>query len=288
MIVHMGSNQTNRAVNTQELKDLFEQDTPNVSTELSPDDDMFEGHTNHYFQVGHSAMRGVKLAMLAAGKGTLTNILDFGSGHGRVLRTFRAAFPNARLTACDVIPDAVEYCARTFGAVPIVSRQHPREVPLEGEYDLIWCGTMFTNLNEQTTLEFLSLFYDHLAPDGLLVFTTHGRYVAGRLRAGETTYGLDPAVIPGLLADYDGKGYGFREYPPEVIREHFSIDMGSYGIAVQSPAWVFQQLTRFPDTRLLTFTERGWDNHQDMVSCLRVKPPTPVGLAKFRVYTPNR
>jgi SAM-dependent methyltransferase len=285
----MDSKQTATPVNTVELKALFEQDPPNVITDISPHDDMYEKqNAAHYFKVGQSALRGIKLAMLAAGKGTFTNILDFGSGHGRVMRTLHAAFPNARLTACDLVPDAVEFCAKTFAAVPVVSKQNPKEVPIGGNFDLIWCGTMFTNINEQRTTEFLTLFYELLAPEGLLLFTTHGRYVADRLRRGESSYGLDKEAVPGLLADYDRKGCGFREYPQQVIREHFSIDIGSYGISLHSPAWVFQQLIKLPDTRLLTFTERGWDDHQDVVSCMRTPPALSAVLAKFRVYTPKR
>ena len=147
---------------------------------------------------------------------------------------------------------------------------------------------MFTNLNEDLTTQFLNLFYNALAPDGLLVFTTHGRYVVDRLRSGQFSYGLDKADIPGLLADYDRTGYGFRCYPQELLQEHFSVDMGTYGIALHHPAWVFQQLLKLADTRLLTFTERGWDDHQDMVSCVRTRPPISSLLSKLRVYTPNR
>ena len=46
-------------------------------------------------------------------------MLDFACGHGRVMRTLKAAFPDALLTACDIDRDGVDFCARTFGAAPV-------------------------------------------------------------------------------------------------------------------------------------------------------------------------
>jgi hypothetical protein len=49
-----------------QLKDLFEQKTSNVIGEISPNDSMYVTE-EHYFSVGHSALKYIKLAMLAAG-----------------------------------------------------------------------------------------------------------------------------------------------------------------------------------------------------------------------------
>src|SRR5581483_10052394 len=75
---------------------------PGVIRRISPRDEMYAGDADHYFGVGRSALRCVRLAMLAAGKQRVCRILDLPSGHGRVLRYLKAAFPEARLTACDL------------------------------------------------------------------------------------------------------------------------------------------------------------------------------------------
>ncbi|MGB3682770.1 MAG: class I SAM-dependent methyltransferase, partial [Rubrobacteraceae bacterium] len=71
------------------------------------------------------------------------SILDYGCGHGRVLRWFQSFWPNANLTAADVTEDQIEFCARTFGANPFLIDKPFDEVELPSEYDLIWLGSIF-------------------------------------------------------------------------------------------------------------------------------------------------
>jgi SAM-dependent methyltransferase len=251
------------------LKNLYEQNPPNIIEDIAPDEQMHVGDAGHYFDVANSALRGIKLAMLAAEKDTFENILDFGCGHGRVLRILRAAFPDARITACDLIPAAVDYCAQIFGAIPVLSQESPDQIELEGGYDLIWCGTVLTNLNHDSWLGCMNLFHRSLAPDGVLVFTTHGRFVAERIRGGISNYDLDEHELPGLLEEFDQNGFVFRNYPLDFLRRQFPVEIAEYGISIQAPAWVCGQLAQFVGFRLVTFTERGWDNHQDIIACVR-------------------
>ena len=261
--------QTRAPLSFYALKNLYEQDPPGVIQDIPPDEQIHGGDTDHYFRVGNSALRGIKSAMLVAGRATFENILDFGCGHGRVLRILRAAFPAARLTAWDLMPEAVEFCARTFDAIPVVSRVKPEQIELEGNYDLIWCGTVFTNLSRRHWLGVLDLLYRSLAPRGLLVFATQGRFVAERIRGGVCNYNLDAQGLPQLLAEFERDGFAYRDYPLDFLRREFPLAISEYGISIQTPVWVCSQLARYPDLQLLTYTERGWDRHQDVVACIR-------------------
>ncbi|MBO0736633.1 MAG: hypothetical protein J2P48_08695 [Alphaproteobacteria bacterium] len=40
--------------------------------------------------------------------------MDLPSGYGRVVRLLVHRFPNARITVCDLMPDAIRFCAGTF------------------------------------------------------------------------------------------------------------------------------------------------------------------------------
>jgi SAM-dependent methyltransferase len=261
--------QTRAPLGLYALKNLYEQNPPGVIQDIAPDEHMHLGDTAHYFSVTNSALRGIKLAMLAAGKETFQNILDFGCGHGRVLRILRAAFPPAQITACDLIPEAVAYCAQTFDAVPVLSQVDPDQIQLEGNYDLIWCGTVLTNLSRKHWLGVLDLLHRLLAPKGVLVFTTQGRFVADRIRSGIFNYDLDDRELPRLLAEFERDGFAYRNYPTDFLRRQFPVEITEYGISIQTPVWVCSQLARYPDVRLLTYTERGWDNHQDIIACIR-------------------
>ena len=248
------------------LKQLYETRVASVSTDISVDDGMFEGDLEHYFSVGQSALRCIRLGMLAAGKDHVTSLLDFGCGFGRVLRVLKLAFPKAELAARDLSRDAVEFCKAKFGAEPLLSREHATDVVIDRKFDLIWCGTLLTNVDAVQFLDFLKLFRSLLLPGGLLVFTTHGPFVVGRLRNGEFSYGLDRAVVPSLIAGYDEQGFGYANYPPEVL---LRVGVNKYGISISRPSWVCRQIEDIGGLQLLTYTEKAWDNHQDSIACLK-------------------
>src|SRR4026209_2499520 len=97
-----------------------------VIDEISPNDVMYRSSPpERYWELGEAAVQAIRLSLQAAKRPDPTNILDLPSGHGRVLRTLKAAYPDARLTACDIDPDAIEFCARVLGATPIQSHADP-------------------------------------------------------------------------------------------------------------------------------------------------------------------
>jgi SAM-dependent methyltransferase len=237
-----------------------------INDQIAPDDGMWDGNPISYFDVGRSALHCIKVSMLAAEIDTFTNILDLPCGHGRVLRHLQHAFPRAQLTACDVNVSATEFCARTFGATPVEGNESPGKIALQGNYDLIWVGSLLTHLDAKKCADFLDVFRANLCPDGLLVCTVHGRKVAHRLRSGIDTYGLDPNAIPDLLTQYEDKGFAFCSYPSHQKIPGISAD---YGISVTSPCCVFSRIARMHDMRLITYTESAWHDHHDVASFLR-------------------
>jgi len=220
---------------------------------------MFAGNMDHYFGVGFSALRCVCLALATAGKPACKMILDLPCGYGRVLRFLKAAFPEAHLVACDLLRDGVDFCTNVFGATPIYSHEDPAQINIPGDFDLIWCGSLLTHLNKERWDGFLSLFERLLSPDGILLFTVHGRRAVQHLCEGTVDYGLEKHLVPHILDGYHLTGFGYGNY------YHSS----NYGIAFSSPSWVLSQLEGRPNLRLLTYIEAGWDNHQDAVACLR-------------------
>ena len=239
-----------------------------VSREIAPRDAMFAGNHAHYFGVGRSALRNIRLAMQATGKPAeeVRRILDLPSGHGRVLRNLRAAFPRAVITACDLDRDGVDYCAATFDALPSYGAEALAAQPDAGRFDLIWCGSLLTHLDAPRWRWLLSLFDAWLAPDGLLLFTTHGRLVPRRIQAG-WDYGLDVESLRRLIADYQESGFGYVDYP----------NQSSYGISLARPSWTIALLDRHPRLRPLLYLEHGWDDHQDVVACAKTPLCAPVG-----------
>jgi SAM-dependent methyltransferase len=240
--------------------------TEEVQVEISPDDTMYEGSREHYFAVGQSALRCVKTAMSAADRESFHNILDFGSGFGRVLRVLKATFPQARLTACDISQKAIDFCAETFGAKPVLSSEDSTALRFDQKFDLIWCGTLLTQFDAPQFVGFLNLLQSLLITDGLLVFTTHGPFVANKLRTHVGEYGLNDEGVSRILDSFNKTGFGYVDYPSEVLPR---VGVTKYGFCISKPSWVCRQIESMPNMRLITYTERAWDNHQDSVACMK-------------------
>ncbi len=251
------------AAGTAALRGLLAGPVAGVDKTIHPEDGMFEGDGEHYFSVGESALRSIRLAMVASGLDEPRRILDLPCGYGRVLRVLRAAFPDAEIAGCDLLTQGVDFCARTFDAIPIRSTERPEEIDLGGTYDLIWCGSLFTHLEAERCEGFLHLYASALAPGGVLVCSTHGRWVAYRMEQGFDTYGLGEDRVRELLEAYDRTGFGYAEYPT----------IPDYGISVSSPSWVATRLEPFSELRIVFFEERAWDAHHDIIAVARVTAP---------------
>ena len=232
-------------------------------------DEMFTGDKAHYFGVGKSALHCIESAMLAANKpqNSVCNILDLPCGHGRVMRFFKSAFPEAHITACDLNKPAVDFCAKTFAAQPVYSSVNVSQIPIQGKFDLIWSGSLLTHLRPDACAEFIRLWNSLINPGGLICFTLHGRWVERSLATRRYTYGLKEADVVSTLKEYYETGFGYADYP----------GVNGYGISVSSPAYVLSQLIALPDLKLISYQEKGWDNHQDFICLQKQTPAEPLG-----------
>jgi SAM-dependent methyltransferase len=239
-----------------------------VDETVAPGDWIHERVPESYFATGRTTIRRVRIAQLQTRKTEVHRILDFGSGYGRILRQFKAAFPEARLAACDILPEAVDFCAETFGAEPIYAADDPGETALEGEFDLIWVGSLFTHLAAPRWTSLLDLFERVLERDGLLLFSTQGRSIRDRIvnrtwldafgRPIWENWGVTEDQLGQVVADFDRGGFGYLEWS--------ALDR-QYGTSIATPAWVLGQLQTRPGFEIVGYWERGW-TPQDLVVCV--------------------
>jgi cyclopropane fatty-acyl-phospholipid synthase-like methyltransferase len=195
-------------------------------------------------------------------------ILDLPSGHGRVLRALRTAFPRAEITASDRDQDAVTFCARTFRATGVITAENVLSTSLGGPYDLIWCGSLLTHLDSERWGLFFALFERYLGEEGVLMFTTHGNTTARWLRKRQTDFGLGLDQMYGIsaveadrmLAAFDTAGFAYMDYPQQ----------SSYGLSLSSSGFVVEAVRRTTRLRRIAFLESGWDHHQDVFAYMRV------------------
>lgn len=232
-----------------------------VITTISPNDEMFEPSdygVQHYFAVGVSALENIRAALALADQANVERILDLPCGHGRVMRTMKAAFPGVAIHACDLNRDGVDFCARTFGARPVYSSPNFADIRLDTSFDLIWSGSLLTHLNKKPFVACIEFCIDHLEDHGVFVFSVHGRY---SIWSQEHRYKyLSDERFARIASEYNRDGFGYADYD----------DHSGYGISVAKPSWLFSVLEAYTNIRVVLFRERGWDNHQDVVACVRM------------------
>jgi len=230
---------------------------------IAPADDMHVRDVAQYFQVGREALALVQAACLLGGCEQVESILDLPSGHGRVARWLRTAYPEARIAVSDTQGAGVNFCIEHFGVTGVLAHVDGRHWgDLAGPYDVIWCGSLLTHLDREQWLEHLRLFATRLTPGGVLVFTTHGLLALDKLETGEKDYGLAAADVTRLCDSTLAEGFGYADYA----------DTPGYGISVSQPAWIRALVARETDLQVLAIHESAWDQHQDVVVCSRRLP----------------
>lgn len=152
--------------------------------------------------------------------------LDFGCGYGRVTRYLAQRIHVSRITACDLDPEAVRFCASEFGVKGLRSAVSTQDVAF-GQYDLVWMGSVLTHVNEGKCRELLSVLSRRLRPGGILAFSTHGHYSLTHLEAFGSEVARQSAV---LLSTVATSGIAYWPYPHYVT--------GDYGLAWHSDAYI--------------------------------------------------
>jgi SAM-dependent methyltransferase len=261
-----------------------------VHLEISSEDGMFKkGGEQHYFSVGLSSLYCVVNACriregVAGNLTSITDILDFGSGHGRVARWLRAAFPGANIWCADRDRSGLAFCEETLGCKPLAT-----DDPQPNTMDVIWLGSVFTHLPASIAETLLTALIDALRPGGVLLFSTQGRFSRERMReydwaqADKTpwvNYNMAKDAMDRICADYDRSGYGYEDYP----------NQPGYGIAIVDGAW-YARVCNGKGMRQIFLLERGYDSHQDVLGFLKLpildQNPSPWWRQAERFSTPN-
>jgi SAM-dependent methyltransferase len=210
---------------------------------------------DHYISVGLSAIHSIESALEEAGKNEpIQTILDFSCGYGRVLRFLKVKFPNANITAAEINIKMLDFCGHRFNVDTMVSNVDFEKISSNKKFELIWCGSLVTHINEASIKKLLKFFNSQLASNGMCVITTHGSYTAERIQSKNFNYGLTLKEQQQLLDQFYKTGFGFigREKSPE------------YGISIISHEY-FSAITAAVVPWVEVFYEKcGWDNHQDV------------------------
>jgi SAM-dependent methyltransferase len=228
---------------------------------VSPRDSVSSGGWPHYLRVGLDAVRCIDAALAATSAAEPDAVLDMPCGWGRVMRFLAVRFPDASLTACDIVDDATGFCARRFGARPVRSSPAFDDVDPGARFDLVWCGSLVTHVDAGDIDALLRLVARSLAPDGLALVTAHGEEAARRIRESDALYELGRARAAAVLASWDRDGFGFAALPES--RLEGASEAAPYGISLTSRAWMRAAAKR-AGLHEAHFAAHDWDGHQDV------------------------
>lgn len=239
-----------------------------IDETISPHDDMFNrrGAMEHYRSVGVSALEVITEAMLAAKRTEFARILDLPCGGGRVTRHLVKFFPDAKIYVSDIDKQKQAFVASQFG-VEGVDAPPDFSTPSPLQYDLIFVGSLVTHLEEAMFSRMIDYGVAALAPDGLLVVSTHGRYAASKVKADQL---VPNHVKKAIDQQFVHSGFSYVEFAED--RKRYGM---SYGASFSSPAWIMQLLERRSDVAILGFKERGWAAYQDAVTVQKLPSADP-------------
>jgi SAM-dependent methyltransferase len=239
---------------------------PGIPGRIHFNDFMFGGGSAEeiasYAERANNVIAALGATLSAAGKAfdDVERWLDFGCGYGRVVRFLVQRVPRERISVCDVVMEGVDFCASEFGVRPIHAPTDLRTLEL-GSFDLIYAISVITHLNERNSIALLRLLGDSLTEGGIAMFTTHGRYSLEN----PALYGAEYEERRAEIADaVERRGTAFLPYP--------FLSGNDYGMAWHSREFIERTMEELHERRmrLLVFTERGLDDHQDIFAFQRV------------------
>lgn len=231
----------------------LEDNAKTLNTQISINDDMYQGNISHYLRCGAEAAFLIRNYSKYSGKKENLRILDFPCGYGRVTRWLRFLFPDCRLVGSDTTLDAIEFSKLNFAMEAFEAKANFQDNKIEEKFDLIWVGSLITHISQERGVELLDFLISLLDHDSKLFVSFLGEEMQYRFDAEDAPYGLTKESAENILVTFREKGYGFSDYP----------NQQGYGISLISSKWWIDYFDKHQDYDLKIIS-LGWDKHHNI------------------------
>jgi SAM-dependent methyltransferase len=156
-------------------------------------------------------------------------VLDFGCGCGRTLRWFLREFPGVEFHGADVDEEAIAWCRRNLPGGHFTRNQPQPPLPYQdGYFDVIYCLSVFTHLDEAMQDAWLAELRRLLTPGGVVLLTVHSDLAArvlddeglAVLRTAGFVYRRSER-LRGIVPDWYHTSFHSRDYIVQRLAQHF-------------------------------------------------------------------
>jgi SAM-dependent methyltransferase len=201
-------------------------------------------------ETGLQTLKDIQTALTTVGAALhARDVLDFGCGCGRLAGAIIETDAAVSYVGCDVDARAIAWCQAHLTPHRFLATTDRPPLPFAaGSFDVIWCGSVFTHLDEERQFVWLDELARLLRPGGVLLASVHGR---------ESWRERLPSWAKAKL-----EKSGF-------LYARTNVDAGVhpdwYQVAWHTEAYVRRHWARFFDVR--GYLPRGFNNHQDIVVC---------------------
>jgi len=202
-----------------------------------------------FLHSGEMVIADIEGALRSVGRSLeqIRTFLDFGCGCGRLIIALRKRRPDLDITGCDVDERGILWCRRHLQDSRCVVNGDMPPAPFEnGSFDLIWCGSVFTHLDEARQDRWLAEMKRMLKPRGILLASVHG------------PYSWEPRLPPWTIANLKKKGMIFAR-----IGADDGIHPTWYQAAWHTEKYIRQHWAEVFE--ILAYRERGLSDYQDIV-----------------------
>ena len=118
-----------------------------------------------------------------------------------------------------------------------------------------------THLPEDQFRDVIRLLARSLTERGIAIVSLHGRH-SDFIQRHKWKY-LDDRLFDIAHAQVLQTGFGYVDYDHD-FRSKFD-KQARYGVTLVRPHWTLSDLEQLDDIRVLSYTERDWDDHHDVL-----------------------